>query len=207
MGTSAGAHAEDFMHDESALLAGLRSGNDAAFEHMVRAYSPRLMAVARRFLRDEQDAADALQDAFISAFRNLDQFNEQARLGTWLHRILVNACLTKLRKSSRRGEVPIEPLLPAFSQDGRLASANPEWSVTPVQIASDNERRGWVREQIERLPADYRDIILLRDIEEMDTAEAAEVLGISTGAVKTRLHRARQALKSLLEESMASWTG
>lgn len=193
--------------DDAELLSGLRGGDNDAYEHLVRTYSPRLMAVAKRFLRDEQDAADALQDAFINAFRNLDKFNEQARLSTWLHRIVVNASLTKLRKAGRRSEVSIDGLLPAFTADGHLASANPAWGVTPDEIAQDRERKGWVREQIERLPDDYRDIILLRDIEEMDTAETAELLGISTGAVKTRLHRARQALKALLEEALSTHAG
>mgnify|MGYP001793412881 CR=1 FL=1 len=207
MAEAADIQPSTFGDDEAELLAGLRAGDNAAYEHLVRTYSPRLMAVAKRFLRDEQDAADALQDAFINAFRNLDKFNEQARLSTWLHRIVVNASLTKLRKAGRRSEVSIDGLLPAFTADGHLASANPAWGITPDEIAQDRERKSWVREQIERLPDDYRDIILLRDIEEMDTAETADLLGISTGAVKTRLHRARQALKALLEEALSTHAG
>lgn len=90
--------------DDAALLVGLRAGEPAAFETLVRRESPRLLAVSRRFLRDEEDARDAVQEAFLSAFKSLSEFEGGSQIGTWLHRIAVNACLMKLRTRKRRPE-------------------------------------------------------------------------------------------------------
>src|SRR5512135_3173100 len=103
--------------DDGELVARLRAGDGAAFESVVRSHGPRLLAVARRFLRNEQDAQDALQDAFLSAFRSIDGFQGEARLSTWLHRIVVNAALMKLRSRKGRTEEPIDDLLPQFVED------------------------------------------------------------------------------------------
>src|SRR5262249_37886439 len=107
--------------DDAALLPGLRAGDESASEALVRRHAGRLLAGARRCLTGEADAADAVQDAFLSAFRALDSFREGASLGTWLHRIVVNACLSKLRSRRRRPETSLE-LLPAFDESGRHAA-------------------------------------------------------------------------------------
>jgi RNA polymerase sigma-70 factor (ECF subfamily) len=185
---------------EAALLAQLRAGSDDAFEALVRTNSSRLLAVARRILTIEEDARDAVQDAFISAFRSLDRFEGQARLSTWLHRIVVNTALMKLRKRKRKPEEPLEPLLPAYKDDGHQAIEPVEWS-EPVDVALErDEVRVYVRAQVDRLPENYRTVLLLRDIEELTTPEAAAALGISENAVKIRLHRARQALRTLIDQ-------
>jgi RNA polymerase sigma-70 factor (ECF subfamily) len=139
-----------------------------------------------------------VQDAFLSAFRSLDRFDEQAALGTWLHRIVVNAALTKLRSRRRHPEKPIEELLPAFLADGHQARPSRNWP-DPSAALQRGETRDSVRRHIDELPEDYRTVLLLRDIEGMDTDETARLLGLTPGAVKTRLHRARQALRALLE--------
>lgn len=187
------------MPDETALLERLRAGEDAAYEELVHAYGGRLLAVARRFLRNEEEARDALQDAFLSAFRSIDRFEGQARLSTWLHRIVVNASLMKLRTRRRKPETPIEDLLPGFLEDGHMERPAAEWRRAGEDEAERNDLRALVLEKIQELPEGYRNVLMLRDIEELDTEEAAGQMGISTGAVKTRLHRARQALRSLLE--------
>ncbi len=181
------------------LLARLRAGDDAAFEELVRLQSGRLLAVARRFLHNEEDARDAVQDAFLSAFRSLERFEGQARLSTWLHRIVVNASLMKLRTRRRKPEKSIEELLPRFLEDGHMAEPAVPWRASTPSEAERSELRDLVLRQIEALPESYRNILLLRDIEGLDTEEAAKVLGVSPNAVKTRLHRARQALRGLLE--------
>jgi RNA polymerase sigma-70 factor (ECF subfamily) len=156
--------------------------------------------VARRILTIEEDARDAVQDAFISAFRSLDRFEGQARLSTWLHRIVVNTALMKLRRRKRKPEEPLEPLLPAYKDDGHQAIEPVEWS-EPVDVALErDEVRAYVRAQVDRLPENYRTVLLLRDIEELTTPEAAAALGISENAVKIRLHRARQALRTLIDQ-------
>lgn len=189
---------------EGVLLAALRAGDPAAFETLVRAHGPRLLAVARRFVGSEWEAQDVVQEAFLSAFRSLDGFLGAARLGTWLHRITVNAALMRLRAHRSRPEEPIEPLLPRFLADGRLAARPREWPDSAETLAARREVRDLVRRSIDRLPDGYRAVLLLRDIEELDTAEAARLLGLTESTVKVRLHRARLALRGLLEPHLAS---
>lgn len=188
--------------DEEALVARLKQGDDQAFAEAVRAYGPRMLAVAQRFLRHEQDAQDALQDAFLSAFKSIDQFEGQSRLSTWLHRIVVNASLMKLRTRKRKPELPIDNLLPTFRDDGHMDANGGSWAVTYDTAVADRETRDIVRRRIDELPETHRNVLLLRDIEGLSTAETAQELGLSDGAVKTRLHRARQALRTLLDPHM-----
>ena len=169
----------------------------ADFEGMVREHGPRLLAVARRFLRVEEDARDAVQDAFLNAYRARTGFNGEASVGTWLHRILVNACLMRLRSRRRRPEQAIEDLLPDFVEDGHHRRDVGMWE-DPERLLARSELRALVRQCIDALPDTYRTVLLLRDMEEMSTEETAVALGISEGAAKLRLHRARQALRGLL---------
>ena len=187
------------LPDESALLERLRRGDDDAFEELVRAYGGRMLAVARRFLPGEEDARDAVQDAFLSAFRSIGRFEGQARLSTWLHRIVVNAALMKLRTRRRKPEQSIEELLPGFLEDGHLARPAVEWRKPAEDPVEREQLRALLRDSIDQLPEGYRNVILLRDIEEFDTEETAKMLKLSAAAVKTRLHRARLSLRGLLE--------
>lgn len=189
--------------DEAALLKGLRAGEQAAYEILVRTYSGRLLAVTRRYLHNDDDARDALQDAFLSAFRSLHTFTEGSLLSTWLHRIVINAALMKLRTRKKRPEDSIEDLLPKFLEDGHREDGhrgNPTrpWK-EPEGLLERQETRVVVRACIDRLPETYRTVLLLRDIEELDTEEVAQMLDVSANAVKIRLHRARQALRTLLD--------
>lgn len=184
---------------DDGFVGRLRSGDDAVFEDLVRRESPRLLAVARRLLRHEEDARDAVQDAFVSALRSLDGFSGRCQLSTWLHRITVNAALMKLRTRRRKPEDPIEPLLPSFLEDGHHARHPREWRDDAEALVACREEREFVRGAIDRLPESYRTVLLLRDIEELDTTEVAAFLGVSDNVVSVRLHRARQALRALLE--------
>jgi len=190
----------DVMRSEAKLVSRLRAGDEAAFDVLVRMTAGRMLVVARGMLNHEQDAQDAVQEAFLSAFRSLEQFDGRSRLSTWLHRITVNACLMRLRTKRRRPETPIENLLPRFLDDGHRVGATKE-SWTPIESSGieTEEVRSLVRDKIGELPDMYRVVLLLRDVQELDTQETAAVLGISENAVKTRLHRARQALRGLLE--------
>lgn len=197
----------DTPEAQAALLARLRAGDDAAFDELVRRAGGRMLAVARRMLSKEEDAADAVQDAFLSAFKALDKFDGRSRLTTWLHRITVNACLMKLRTQRRRPETSIEDLLPVFVPDGHQKTPTPAWNPEPSTGIQAAELRELVRSKIDELPEAYRVVLILRDVEELSTEEAAAALEITPNAVKTRLHRARQALRTLLEPEFRGTSG
>lgn len=185
---------------ERDFVSRLRGGDERAFERLVREQGGRLLSVARRFLRDEEEARDAVQECFLSAYRALDRFDQGSRLSTWLHRIVINACLMRLRSRRRKPEDPIEDLLPKFQADGHQVNhPTPEWGGSAETLLARSETRSIVRQAIDSLPESYRAVLLLRDIEELSTEEAAKSLGVTENAVKIRLHRARQALRGLLE--------
>jgi RNA polymerase sigma-70 factor (ECF subfamily) len=185
--------------NEAALVAALRAGDAAAFETVVRTYGGRLLVVARQVVGSEEDAQDALQDGLITAFRAIDRFEGKSKLSTWLHRVVVNAALMRLRSKRRKREQSIDELLPTFQEDGHQSRPTPEWNQSALAGIQRKEAQAAVRACIDQLPEDYRTVVLLRDIQELDTAEVAGLLGITEGNVKVRLHRARQALKTLLE--------
>lgn len=188
---------------EAELVAALRAGHEWAFETMVRIYGGRLLAVARRFTRIEEDARDIVQSAYLNAFRALDGFEGGAQLATWLHRIVVNTALMKLRSQRRKPEESIEPLLPTYQADSHHVEQFADWTASPDELLMRQETRGVVRACIEQLPDNYRTVLLLRDIEEMSTQEVAVALTMTPTAVKVRLHRARQALSTLLRREFA----
>jgi RNA polymerase sigma-70 factor (ECF subfamily) len=187
------------IQDEATLLARMQAGDEVAFEACVRAYSGRLLAVARRLLTNEEDARDAVQDAFLSAFKGIGRFEGLSRIGTWLHRIVVNAALGRLRSRQRHPEKSIEVLLPHFGEGEHQIDPPVPWKATPERNAENQETRELVQRCIGELPETYRIVLLLRDIEGLATEEAAQTLGTSTAVIKTRLHRARQALRALLD--------
>jgi RNA polymerase sigma-70 factor (ECF subfamily) len=188
---------------ESELLSGLRAGDENVCDQFVRENTRRMLSLAWRFLRNEDDAADAVQDAFLSAFRSLDRFEGASSPATWLHRIVINTCLMKLRSKSRRRTCSIHDLVPSFDDTGHHAEPVSRWSESAFDTLVSAENHDQVRECIDLLPEDYRTVLVLRDIEELDTDQTAAVLGINPGAVKTRLHRARQALRTLLDPFMS----
>ena len=188
--------------EEAELVARLRAGDDDAYATLVKQQAGRMLAVARRMLGSEEDAQDVVQEAFLSAFKAIDRFEGTSRLSTWLHRIVVNAALMKIRASKRRPETPIEELLPTFLEDGHLAVMPAEWKKTAQDVLESKETRAMVRGLIDELPELYRNVLLLRDIEGLDTKETADLLEVSPNAVKIRLHRARLALRTLLDPHM-----
>jgi RNA polymerase sigma-70 factor (ECF subfamily) len=168
-------------------------------EKLVREHISWMLALARRMLGDHALAEDAVQDAFINAFRALDSFEGRSSLKTWLHRITVNACLTKMRQSRQRAEQVIDEYLPEFDQYNCRIEAPWDHLASVDDILENDQLRDLVRTKIFELPEQYRNVLLLRDIEGYDTGEVALLLDISVSNVKVRLHRARSALKKLLE--------
>jgi RNA polymerase sigma-70 factor (ECF subfamily) len=187
--------------DEAELVERLLAGDADAFEALVESQTPRLLAVTRRILQCEEDAQDAVQDAFVAAFRSLDTFQRGSRVSTWLYRIAINAALMKLRARTRRREDPIDgsPAPLGFQTAPVALAPQPRAD----ELLEQGETRALVRACIDRLPESYRTVLVLRDLEGLGTAEAAPILGVSNDALKMRLHRARQALRKLLEPHVA----
>lgn len=186
------------MPDENPVHP-LTSDKELDAEALVRENIGWMLALAERLLRDRNLAEDCVQEAFLSAFRALPGFEGRSSLKTWLHRITINACLNKLRRIKRLAEQPIDDLLPEFdSQECRIEAP---WThlASVHEIQESEELCAQVTACIGELPNSYRIVLQLRDIEGYDTAEVADLLEISEQNVKVRLHRARAALKKLLE--------
>lgn len=168
-------------------------------EHMVRENISWMLALADQLLKSRELAEDAVQEALISAVKNIHQFEQRSTLKTWLHRITVNVSLSKLRQIKRRAEQSIDDLLPEFDRhDCRIEK--PWTNLTPLEEVLESDiLRDQVKSCIDELPDSYRIVLLLRDIEGLSTAEVATELELSEANVKVRLHRARAALKKLLE--------
>jgi len=194
---------EAMADDELSLVERLRRGDGDAYETILRRFGGRLLATARRMLGNDDDAEDALQEALLSAFRHIDQFAGQARLSTWLHRIVVNVVLMRMRSRKSRPESSIEDLLPRFMEDGHWADRIGGSDESSDELLERQEMRRLVHGCISRLPETYRVVLTLRDLDELDTDEVAALLGITANAVKIRLHRARQALRTLIERATA----
>lgn len=188
---------------EEQLVESLRLGEDFAYETLVRSYGPLVMSVAGRYLKSEAEAADCFQDTFVAVFRGIDNFEHRSSLRHWVRGIAIKQCLMRLRKSRRRREESIDYLLPVFDENGsRVDTAGPHERFQIVEALDGERMRRVVRENIGRLPDDYRLVVLLRDIDGYSTRETASILGISANAAKVRLHRARSALKQLLQPIM-----
>ena len=184
--------------DDAALVAGFRAGQHDAFEQIVRIHGNRLLGVARRIVRDDDLAHEAVQDALVSAFRAREKFAGTSLLSTWLHRITVNAALMKLRSQKRRAEESIDALLPTFQDDGHHREQFVAWDERADTVLERADTRRIVRAAIDQLPDSYRTVLVMRDIEGLSTDETAAALGLTANAVKIRLHRARMALRTLI---------
>ena len=192
--------------DESNFIARLKAGDADAYEELVRLHSGRLVALARQILGDEDLARDAVQDAFLNAFRAMDRFNGDARLSSWLHRIVMNAALAKLRVKRRR---PESFFAEEFGIDAdedpldRAEIADPGDGPACVddEIARRQEAQ-FVQNCIARLKENHRMVLTPRYIHEYDTEQTARILGVGPNTVKTRLMRARNALRSYIEREV-----
>jgi RNA polymerase sigma-70 factor, ECF subfamily len=183
---------------DAELIEGLRAGDAGTFELLVRNEGPRMLSVTRRILKDDDEAREAVQEAFVSAFRARAQFHAESRISTWLHRIAVNAALSRLRSRRRRPEESLDDLLPRFMPNGHHVEQFTSWTEPADITISRQQTAEQVREAIDSLPETFRTVLMLRDIEGLSSQETASMLNISPNAVKLRLHRARMALRTLL---------
>lgn len=166
---------------------------------LVRTHSDWMLGAAFRILRDRAHAEDAVQVAFTKIWSKLDAFEGRSALQTWMHRIVVNEALMTLRKIKRRNEHSIDDLLPVFDENGCRVELGDHTPATPEALLSRRQTNDYVRDAIMTLPDKYRLVLCLRDIEGFSTTETSQVLELSEANVKVRLHRARAALKTLLE--------
>jgi RNA polymerase sigma-70 factor (ECF subfamily) len=177
------------LSDEEVVVRVL-AGQTALFEIVMRRHNQRLYRVARAILRNDGEAEDVMQDAYVRAYEHLAQFAGRAKFSTWLTRIAVHEALARQQRGNRYQE--LEPMSERNGDPmNGLVSSEPN----PEQQASNSEIRKLLEEAVEKLPDDYRTIFMLRDVEEMSTTDAAEVLEISEENVKVRLHRARALLR------------
>jgi RNA polymerase sigma-70 factor (ECF subfamily) len=186
------ATSQEPLSDEEVVTRVL-AGETGMFEIIMRRHNQLLYRVARAILRNDGEAEDVMQDAYVRAYEHLDQFAAKAKFSTWLTRIAVHEALSRQRRGNRYQE-----LEPMSEREGdpmdRFASLAPD----PEQQASNSEVRRLLEEAVEKLPDAYRTIFILRDIEEMSTTDAADVLEITEDNVKVRLHRARALLRKSL---------
>lgn len=191
-------------HEKVSLTDPTARERDVCYEEVVERYWGRVYGVALRILRNEADARDAAQDVFIKVYRHADSFEGRSRIFTWLYRITVNASLKRLDRRSRRGCVSLEELSPDPGDDGGEIEAERVRTGNVEDLAARRQIRELVRSAIDELPDSYRVPLLLRDIEELSTREAAGEMGLTEGALKVRLHRARKALRKKLEPILAA---
>lgn len=184
------------------LVTRLRQGDTAALEALMARHSARAYRVAFGITRNSADAEEAVQDAFLALFQKADAFEGRATLSTWLYRVVTNAALMKRRGRRHDVEVSVEGQLPSFREDGSRAGdmsvLMADWSQNPEADLLSRETQTLLQEAIEGLPDLYRAVLVLRDVEGLSNEEVAEIVGESVAAVKSRLHRARMALREEL---------
>ena len=177
------------------------AGDDSAFEAIVDRFQARVFRLACR-LTTETDAADVLQETFLQVHRHLPSFRGESQFGTWLYRIATNAALMHRRASARRPSEPLDAFLPRFDDQGKHAATPAELQVaTRADELLDRQfLADKAREVLARLPDIYRDAFVLKDLEEMSTADVARALDIEPAAVRQRVHRARLMLRGYLSD-------
>jgi RNA polymerase sigma-70 factor (ECF subfamily) len=182
--------------DESALVAQAKAGDQNAFAELVTRYERKIYRLAKNITRNDEDAEDVLQDAFLKAYTHLDNFKGDSKFYTWIVRIAVNEALMRLRKRKTDRSVPLDE--PVELGEETVQREIAVWEDNPEQQYSQEEWRRILDEAVDSLKPDFRTVFVLRDIEELSTEETAETLGISVPAVKSRLLRARLALRERL---------
>lgn len=184
--------------DEGAVVERLRQGDPLAAEHVMRRHNRALWRIARGVLRDDAEAEDAVQDTYLRAFTRIGEFRGESSLATWLGRIAVNEALRRLER-----RVAVAAFLSTRPDDDALRVPDPDPTQTPEHLVARQEIRRMVERAVDRLPAAFRMVFILRVMEQLSIQETAETLGIPAATVKTRLHRAIQLLRQALGGELA----
>ena len=185
------------LDNEETLVLDAQAGSREAFATLLNQYARRLFRLALNITGNQDDAADALQEAFLKAFRALRSFRGESQFSTWLFRIAVNEARMKVRK---RREVPLETIFPDDDDGDYTPTMLADWREIPSEALLKEETRRLVRESIADLPEKYREVLTLRDVNGKNIAETSEILGISIGNTKVRLLRARLMLRDIFVE-------
>jgi RNA polymerase sigma-70 factor, ECF subfamily len=184
------------------LLAQARGGDVAALERLMEEYSGRVFRLADGITRNHADAEEIVQDVFVTILNKGDTFVGRSALSTWIYRVTANAALNKRRGKRRELEVSIDEHLPTFQPDGHRSGERAyllaDWSQDPERATLAGETRRVLERSLDALPPHYRAILVLRDVEDLSNEHVAEVIGESVASVKSRLHRARMALREQL---------
>jgi len=195
------------MIPDGVLVERLRVGDTAALEILMERYASRVFRVARGIARTDADAEEVVQDVFLTLARRIETFEGRAALGTWIYRVTTNAALLKRRGKRHQVETSLEESLPAFKDDGHRdgprAYLLADWSQTPESDLLNAEARVVLSRAIDQLPEAYRTVLILRDVEELSNEETARILDESVSSIKSRLHRARMALREQLTRHLA----
>ncbi|MCC6861826.1 MAG: sigma-70 family RNA polymerase sigma factor [Bryobacterales bacterium] len=184
------------VFDEAALVARAKAGDQAAFAELISRYERNILRLARNITRNQEDAEDVLQDAFLKAYEHLDQFQGNSKFYTWIVRIAVNESLMRLRK--RKSDKTVSMDAPVETGEETVAREIAVWEENPEERYGREELRAILEKAVESLALPYRTVFALRDIEELSTEETAAALGLSVPAVKSRLLRARLQLRDKL---------
>jgi len=190
---------------DAELLEGLRVGDPAAFEVLMRRHNRRLYRVARALLRDAAEAEDAVQEAYLAAFRAAARFRGESSLATWLTRIVTNECMGRLRRHARRDNiVPMVPLagLPAQEGEAMPDAAPASHAEPPDRLLWRAEMRALLERRIDQLPGPFRIVFVLRAVEELSVEETAQCLGIPEATVRSRHFRARSLLRESITQDL-----
>lgn len=189
------------------LVQRIGAGDHAAFEGLMRKYNGKLFRIARSILRDDGDAEDALQDAYLEAYSHVGEFRGESELSTWLTRIVINQALMRLRKEKRRSSiVPFRAGLATHAESAE-AEVPDERSESPSTTAIRAETRRILERRIDELPTSFRTVFVMREVEDMGMDEIAQCLSISPATVRTRLFRARALLRAALARDLDMATG
>jgi RNA polymerase sigma-70 factor, ECF subfamily len=184
--------------EELALVQSAQQGDIAAFEQLIKRYDRNVFRIAQHITQNREDAEDVVQDAFLKAYQKLDQFQGNSKFYTWLVRIAVNEALMRLRKRKTDKTVSMDDEVE--TEDGAMPREFADWSPDPEQQFRQSELNDILARAIQGLPASFRTVFVLRDVEGMSTEETAEMLGLSVPAVKSRLLRARLQLRERLSK-------
>jgi len=194
---SATLDVEEIQDEE--LVRRIRAGDSSQFELLAARYASKIYGLAMRLMRNPSDAKDAVQDTFLLVYTKLDGFRSESAFGTWLYKVALNSIYMKLRQRKRAAEDNIEDHLPKFDGQGTMQGMVRTFGEDPEREAIRQQSTAAVREAIDRLPAEYRVVLVARDIDDLSSEETAEALGLTVAAVKSRLHRARLFLRQQLE--------